>query len=152
MCGLKLHQIWTRIGQTKITSIILAEILRHFNTMGNHCLLVFTGESSFCGLSGDAEFRPSGWGWGWGQQLGWPVCSHRWTPRLAHDWDRVREVPEEGQCLAIKCWVGDMDGGGGAPCLAGFGREAKRNTNAFWKVTRKQDRPKWMKVLAQPSF
>ena len=31
----------------------------HFKTMRNHCLLVFTGESSFYGFSGDAGYRPS---------------------------------------------------------------------------------------------
>ena len=33
------------------------EILHHFETMGNHCLLVYTGESSFQGFLGGA--RPS---------------------------------------------------------------------------------------------
>ena len=35
------------------------EILHHLETMGNHYLLVFTGESSFQGSFGGAEFRPS---------------------------------------------------------------------------------------------
>ena len=35
------------------------EILHHLETMGNHCLLVFTGESSFQGFLGGAGFRPS---------------------------------------------------------------------------------------------
>ena len=33
-------------------------ILHHFETMGNHCLLVFAGESSFPKFGG-ARFRPS---------------------------------------------------------------------------------------------
>ena len=35
------------------------EILHHLDTMGNHCLLVFAGESSFQGSLGGAGFRPS---------------------------------------------------------------------------------------------
>ena len=35
------------------------EILHHFETMGNHCVLVFTRESSFQGFLGGAGFRPS---------------------------------------------------------------------------------------------
>ena len=35
------------------------EILHHFATMGNHCWLVFTGESPFQGFLGGAGFRPS---------------------------------------------------------------------------------------------
>ena len=43
-----------------IASILwMDEILHHFQTMGNHCLLVFTGESPFQGFLGGAGFRPS---------------------------------------------------------------------------------------------
>ena len=35
------------------------EILHHLEAMGNHCLLVFTGESSCQGFLGGAGFRPS---------------------------------------------------------------------------------------------
>ena len=35
------------------------KILHHFETMGNHCLLVFAGELSFQGLLGGAGFCPS---------------------------------------------------------------------------------------------
>ena len=34
-------------------------ILHHIETMGCHCFLVFTGESSFQGFLGGAGFRPS---------------------------------------------------------------------------------------------
>ena len=34
------------------------EILHHFETMGSHCSLLFTGESSFQGFLGGAGFRP----------------------------------------------------------------------------------------------
>ena len=34
-------------------------ILHHFATMGNHCLLVFAGETSFQGVLAGAAFRPS---------------------------------------------------------------------------------------------
>ena len=39
--------------------MVAKSILHHFETMGNHGLLVFTGESSFHGLLGGAGFRPS---------------------------------------------------------------------------------------------
>ena len=32
------------------------EILHHFETMGNHCLLVFTREASFQGVLGGEDF------------------------------------------------------------------------------------------------
>ena len=32
------------------------EILHHFETMGDHCLLVFTGESPFQGFLGGAKW------------------------------------------------------------------------------------------------
>ena len=35
------------------------EILHHFETMGHHYLLVFTGESSFQGFLGDAKWISS---------------------------------------------------------------------------------------------
>ena len=35
------------------------EILHHFETKGNQCLLVFTGPSSFEGFLGGAGFCPS---------------------------------------------------------------------------------------------
>ena len=35
------------------------EILHHFETTGNHCLLVFTGQSFSQGFLGGAGFRPS---------------------------------------------------------------------------------------------
>ena len=34
-------------------------VSHHFETRGNHCSLVFTGESSFQGSLGGAGFRPS---------------------------------------------------------------------------------------------
>ena len=35
------------------------EIMHHFETMGNHCWLAFTGDSSFQGFLGGAGFPPS---------------------------------------------------------------------------------------------
>ena len=35
------------------------ELLHHFESMVDHCLLVFTGQSSFRGFLGGAGFRPS---------------------------------------------------------------------------------------------
>ena len=35
------------------------EILHHFESMRNHCLLVFTGEPLLQGVLGGAGFRPS---------------------------------------------------------------------------------------------
>ena len=37
----------------------MVEILHHLETMGNHCSLVFTRDSSFWGFLGGAGFRPS---------------------------------------------------------------------------------------------
>ena len=47
------------------TSMILRmdTILHHFQSMGNHCLLVFAGESSFQGFFGGVGFRPSAVSW-----------------------------------------------------------------------------------------
>ena len=39
--------------------LCIDEILHHFETMGNHCSLVFTEVSSFQGLLAGAGFRPS---------------------------------------------------------------------------------------------
>ena len=47
---------WFCVGQELLW---MDEILQHFETMGNHCLLVFTEESSFQGFLGAAGFRPS---------------------------------------------------------------------------------------------
>ena len=42
-------------GNSSLLDILwMDEILHHFKTMGNHCLLAFTGESSVYGFSGDA--------------------------------------------------------------------------------------------------
>ena len=46
----------------KVSELVILwmdEILDHFETMRNHCLLVFTGESSFPGFLGGAAFRSS---------------------------------------------------------------------------------------------
>ena len=48
-----------QIGASCLFILWMDEIPHHFKTMGNHCLLVFTGESSFYGFSGDAGLRPS---------------------------------------------------------------------------------------------
>ena len=48
------------LGFAKICFILwMDEILHQFETNGNHCSLVFTGESSFQGFLGGAGFRPS---------------------------------------------------------------------------------------------
>ena len=47
------------LGQLSPVILWMDEILHHFKTMGNHCLWVFTGESSFQGFLSGAGFRPS---------------------------------------------------------------------------------------------
>ena len=42
-----------------MTILWMNEILHHFETTGNYCLLVCTWESSFQGYSGGAGFHPS---------------------------------------------------------------------------------------------
>ena len=52
-------RLWFVSLQANSVILWMDEILHHVKTMGNQCLLVFTGESSFYGFSGDAGFRPS---------------------------------------------------------------------------------------------
>ena len=47
------------VGRGSNTIPWMDEILHHFETMGNYCLLVFTGESPFQGFLGGAGFCPS---------------------------------------------------------------------------------------------
>ena len=43
----------------EVSILWMDEILHHLETMGHHCWLVYTGESSFQGFLGGAGFRPS---------------------------------------------------------------------------------------------
>ena len=48
-----------QLQQHKHIPLWMDEILHHSETMGHHCLLVFSGESSFQGFLDGAGFRPS---------------------------------------------------------------------------------------------
>ena len=50
---------WQILREAMVVILWMDEILHHLETMGNHCLLVFTGDSSFQGFLDGAGFRPS---------------------------------------------------------------------------------------------
>ena len=50
---------WGSCAMGSMELLWMDEILHHFEIMGNHCLLVFTGQSSFQGFLGGAKWISS---------------------------------------------------------------------------------------------